>query len=153
MANIACGNCAAVLPTRHVKEFLAYFADSLNGKNPTKKVLFGTDCANAEVMHNKHGMSLLKFDVECRWSVNHCMFDKHDPYESITYVQLREALEACEVRRLTILTWEPGVGFEESVTYDKDEGNDIHYEVRDMFSNPENLDLDDSETDECGNAA
>ncbi len=153
MANMACGNCAAVLPTRFVKDFLSCFADSLNEKNPPKKVLFGTDYANAEVMHNKHGMSLLKFDIECRWSLSHCMFDKHDPYKTMIYAPLRELLDMYEVRRFTALSWEPGIGFEESVTFDRESGNEIHYETRDMFANPESMDLDDDESDDCGNAA
>lgn len=153
MANLAYGKCAAVLPMRFVKEFLACFADSLNEKCPPKKVLFGTDYANAEVMHNQKGMALLKFDIECRWSLKHCMLDKHEPYETLIYAPLREILDIFAVRRLTALAWEPGIGFEESITFDRAAKNALRYDVRDMFASPENLSLDDDESDDCGNAA
>ena len=64
------------------------------------------------------------------------------------FTTIKESIKECEVKRLVIHSVEPGMGFEESSVFDKDEGDDVSYESRDLYKDPWCEYLDDDEKDE-----
>jgi hypothetical protein len=139
-----------VLPSRNVDKFKSYFLSHNSEENESKKVYFRrTFLDDIDEDKNEHGMSCLHISCECAWSVASCIVDgnpeKND--DGTRCPPLKEVCKDCEVSRLTIYSVEPGVGFEESVTFNKDEGEDIQYSSRDTYPDPWNEFVDQDEED------
>ena len=66
-------------------------------------------------------------------------------------MNLEKAIKACEIHRLTLRSYEPGIGFEESATFDADKDKEVKYESRDLYPDPGCDFLDDDEEDDQKN--
>lgn len=140
-----------VLPSRNAEKFKGYFLSHNSEENKEKNRYFGRtflDDFNEE--KNQHGMSCLRISCECAWSVSSCMIEGYpdDKEKGIYCMTLAEACKECEVSRLRALSTEPGIGFQESVTYDKDDDGKVNYESRDTYPDPWCEYVDENEVDE-----
>lgn len=147
MPNWAMGECSAILPTRNVERFKSYFLGRTAEENESRKRFFyRTFVDNFDVENNNKGMSLLHVSFESAWGIYPCMIEQHlDDPRCLT---IKDAIRNCEVKRLTVLANEQGMGFEESIVFDKDEANEVLFESRDLYKDPWNEFLDEDDMDE-----
>lgn len=139
---------AVVLPSDNAARFLGLFLSQDEKENAGKAEYFGrTFLTDHSEEKNGKGMSCLRVGCECAWSVYSCLFEgfpdgdggkPHCP-------TLQEAIEKLGVKRLVIYSKEPDIGFEESVTYDMDEGGKPDYQSRDLYKDPWCECLDDAD--------
>ncbi len=146
MPNWAMGECSAVMPERKVDRFRSYFLEGRGEDNKAKERYFArTFLDNFETETNGKGMALVRVSFSSAWSAYSCLMQRRDDPKCIT---LKEALEECEAKRFTLHSAEEGIGFEESLVYDKDESDEIIYESRDLYKDPWNEFLDEGDVDE-----
>lgn len=134
MANLAYGNMTAILPTKNVDRFKGYFLDGTMNDNKKSEYFHRTYITDDEVTSNDKGMSLLRISFECAWSVSGCMMSLNEGKDDNRCVLLEEALKKCDVKRFTLWSSESGMGFEESITYEK--GDPLNYQSRDLYKDP-----------------
>ena len=145
MANNCEARMSVVIPTRYTDKFLNYFRNYGNlVEEENKKTFHRSYIDSVETMEvNKNGMSLLLINFTSAWSTYDCfLVERDDDRNTIT---LQKALKECHVSRMTLASSEPGVGFDESMTFDKRRGTEIHYESRDCYPDPEGEYLTDED--------
>ena len=147
MPNWAIGELSAVLPTRNVERFKSYFLGRTAEENKNRKRFFARTFLNeVDMESNNKGMTLLRISFDSAWGIYPCMVEEHpDDSRCIT---IEQAIRECEVKRLTVLANEQGCGFEESITFDKDESDEVRFESRDLYKDPWNEYLDEYDVDE-----
>ncbi len=146
MPNWAMGECSAVLPTRNVEKFKSYFLSQTAEENEDKKKYFArTFVDNVDGETNRKGMTLLHVSFYCAWGIYPCMVEIPDDPKCI---KMEDAIKECEVKRLIVHSYEKGMGFEESLVFDRDEGNEVLFESRDLYKDPWNEFLDEDDMDE-----
>lgn len=151
MPNWCNTSMSVVLPTRNVEKFKDLFLDHDPEKNESKERYFARSFLNyfEECESNKNGMSLVKADFDCAWSVYCCMFDDSE----VSYVNhkstisLDDAVKELEIQRITGKSYEPGVGFEESITFDINGDERCQCDCRDLYPDPADEMLDEEEED------
>jgi hypothetical protein len=153
MPNWAETDVAAVMPTRKVEEFKSYFLSHNPEENKDRKKYFGRTFLNdVNEEKNAKGMSLVRVNCDCAWSADSCMVEGYQSDGTeVELMNLEKAIKACEIRRLTLRSYEPGIGFEESATYDADKDKEVQYESRDLYPDPGCDFLDDDEEDDQKN--
>lgn len=149
MANLAYGNLTAVLPTKNVDRFKDYFLDGTLKDHSRGEYFHRTYITDDEVTSNNKGMSLLRISFECAWSVSSCMMSLNEGKDGNRCIFLEEAINECEVKRLTLWSSESGIGFEESITYKK--GEPLDYQSRELYKDPLDEYLRDEDIYEGGN--
>lgn len=149
MPNWTMTSMSVVLPTRNVSKFTSLFLGEDETKNRAKKECFSRTFLN-EIHEEKNdrGMSLLHIDAQCAWSVSSCLMTKRENREKPVVLSIEEAIEKYEVKRLTVYSNEPGMGFEETILFDRDEGDDVYYESRETYKDPYCDFLDEEDIDE-----
>lgn len=150
MPNWAMASMSVVLPTRNAKSFESLFLSDDGKENESKKECFARTFLNqVEEEKNGKGMSLLHIDAQCAWSAESCLIEKHKGEEGKpTPLTLEEAIRKYEVKRLTLYSNEPGMGFEETILFDRDDGDDVRYESRETYKDPYCDFLDSGDVDE-----
>jgi hypothetical protein len=153
MPNWAETDVAAVMPTRKVEEFKSYFLSHNPEENKDRKKYFGRTFLNdVNEEKNAKGMSLVRVNCDCAWSADSCMVEGYQSDgKEVELMNLEKAIKACEIHRLTLRSYEPGIGFEESATYDADKDKEVKYESRDLYPDPGCECLDDDESDDQKN--
>lgn len=153
MPNWAMASMSVVLPTRNAKAFQSLFLGDDEKENEGKKEYFARTFLNQVVEEkNDKGMSLLHIDAQCAWSVGSCLIDKRESEEGKPIaITLEEAIRKCEVKRLTLYSNEPGIGFEETALFDLDKGDEVYYESRETYRDPYCDFLDTDDVDEKEN--
>ena len=152
MPNWAETDMAVVMPSRNVNGFMGLFLSHDPKENEGKKEYFGRTFLNdINEEKNDHGMSCLRISCDCAWSAYSCLIEGYpgtgdDGHRCPT---LKEALDRYEVKRMTLHSSEPGIGFEETATFDKDEGSEVNYESRDLYRDPWCEFCDEDEEDEA----
>ena len=146
MPNWASGECSAVLPSRKADRFRSFFLEGRGEDNKAKDRYFArTFLDNYESEANEKGMALVRISFSSAWSAYSCLMQKKDDPKCIS---LKEALDECEVKRFTLHCSEEGIGFEESMVFDREESEDVIYESRDLYKDPWNEFLDENDVDE-----
>ncbi len=151
MPNWAETDMAVVLPTRNVPNFKSLFLSEKSEENEKKNKYFARTFLNdIQEENNKNGMTCLRVSCNCAWSIYSCLFEGYPGVKEDGHVcpTIKESIKECEVKRMVIHSVEPGMGFEESSVFDKDEGDDVSYESRDLYKDPWCEYLDDDEKDE-----
>lgn len=145
MANIVDANLSAVLPTTKLDFLKSYFCDNPN----ETECFFRTWIKNISVESNDKGMSLINLSFQCAWSIEKCLLKKHEEKDGVKYSLLGDVIDKCDIRRLTILASEKGIGFEESITYIK--GTPFIYNTRELCKDPLDEYLKDNDIYESHN--
>ena len=147
MPNWAETDVAFVLPTKKVALLRSFFLSHNPEDNKGRKRYFARTFLNdCDVENNEKGMSLLRVNCDCAWSANSCMVEGYqNDSDDVELMNLEKAIKECEIVRLTLRSYEPGIGFEESATYDKEKSKDINYESRDLYPDPGCECLDEEE--------
>ena len=97
-----------------------------------------------ERQENKHGLARLLIQFDAAWSLHSCMIDGYPQESNGNCPTLEEICKELKVKRLLAKSREPGIGFEESVSYDR--GNGLMEESHDLFAEPAYDKLEDDET-------
>jgi hypothetical protein len=140
---------AVVLPTRNVKAFKDLFLSQNPKENEGKKEYFGrTFIDDSSEEKNKLGLSCLHVTCECAWSAYSCLIEGYPGGDGHHCPTIKEAIDKNEVKRLTLYSKEPGIGFEETMTFDREKSPEVKYESRDLFPDPWNEAAFDDEADE-----
>lgn len=86
-------------------------------------------------------------DFDCAWSVWSCMFDRTGYVDEKKCPSLQTIVKELEIQRVIGKSTEPGIGFEESITFDIQGENGITCDERDIFPDPdsEGLELEDAD--------
>ncbi len=134
MPNCCYGNLTCVLPSKNVDKFRDYFLTGTINDQHRKVYFYRTFLTDDEVTSNDKRMSLLRVSFECAWSAEHCFLKPHEGKDKNSCILLEDAIKNCDVRRLTIWSSESGMGFEESITYEK--GGSIDFKTRDLYPDP-----------------
>lgn len=149
MPNWCNARMAVVLPTRNVERFKDLFLGHSEEENENKDRYFARTFLNDsdEVERNDKGMSCVTVDFDCAWSVWSCMFDRTGYVDEKKCPSLQTIVKELEIQRIIGKSNEPGMGFEESITFDIQGENGITCDERDIFPDPdcEGLEIDDAD--------
>lgn len=118
MANQSYGVMNLILPTKNKNKFLNLLSYDNNGEE--EYICAWADDFREE--NNKNGFTYLSIDFWCKWSVYSSLIDDgKDSYSKSdeNSLSLLEALKKYEVERIDIYAEEPGIGFCETVSYEK----------------------------------
>lgn len=130
MANYTESFMSVILPTSKVEDFKRLFIGNDDSDeerdtfNRTYLIDMVIDVQNKE-------LTLLRIDFECAWSIYSCMLEDNEGYPT-----LYDVIEKFDIRKLAIYSKETGIGFEESVMFDKYEDDELQYDSRDLFYDP-----------------
>ena len=128
MPNWAASEMSVVLPTENADKFEKLFIT--NDIKEQDRYFARCFLGNVERQENKHGLARLLIQFDAAWSLHSCMIDGYP----------QESNGNCP----TLESREPGIGFEESVSYDR--GNGLMEESHDLFAEPAYDKLEDDET-------
>ena len=142
MPNWASSEMSVVLPTENADKFLSLFIsdDSRNEDRCFARCFL----LNSERQDNKHGLTRLFIQFDAAWSIYSCMIDGYPQESNGQCPTSEEACKELNVKRLLAKSKEPGIGFEESVTYDRESG--VCDESHELYPEPCYDALDEDET-------
>lgn len=148
MPNWAESEMSVVLPTENADKFEKLFIT--DNTQDADRYFARCFLGNISRQENKHGLTRLLIDFDAAWSIHSCMIDGY-PQESNGKCPTLEAVcKELNVKRLIAKSREPLMGFEETVTYDRESG--LSSESHVIFAEPCNDELGDDETMEDNQA-
>lgn len=150
MPNWADSEISVVLPTENADKFEALFLEEDSDLNHDKERYFARCFKHySERESNSHGLTRLFVHFDAAWSLNSCMIDGYPQENAEHCPTLEQACKEYDVKRLIAFSREPGIGFEEQITYSKEDG--LHYFCQDCFFLPgdDYLDADEKTEDEA----
>ncbi len=142
MPNWAASEMSVVLPTENADKFEKLFIT--NDIKEQDRYFARCFLGNVERQENKHGLARLLIQFDAAWSLHSCMIDGYPQESNGNCPTLEEICKELKVKRLLAKSREPGIGFEESVSYDR--GNGLMEESHDLFAEPAYDKLEDDET-------
>lgn len=137
MANWAYVEAKVLLPTKNIDKFFKYFGYCYTeGKNiDTKMYLARTNLLSGseeEEMSDDKKFISVRFTCEVAWSIESSWISGYPADEdNFNCVTINQILKECEVVKFRARSEEPGVGFEELLTYEI--GGDVIMESRDYW--------------------
>lgn len=142
MPNWAESEMSVILPTENADKFARLFItnDTKNEEKHFARCFLG----NIERENNKHGLTRLFIQFDAAWSIHSCMVEGYPQETNGVCPTLEEVCKKLNVKRLIAKSREPGIGFEESVSYDKENG--LTEESHDLYAEPFYDELDEDET-------
>lgn len=135
MANYTESFMSVILPTSKVEDFKRLFIGNDDSDeerdtfNRTYLIDMVIDAQNKE-------LTLLRIDFECAWSIYSCMLEDNEGF-----LNLEDVIRDFSIQKLAIYSKETGIGFEESVMFDRDEDEELQYDSRDLFYDPHVMNL------------
>lgn len=143
MPNWAKSKMSVVLPTESADAFSSLFIAKENNENKDR---YFARCFlhNVERENNSHGLTRLYIQFDAAWSLYSCLIDGYPQESKGTCPTLEDICNEMKVKRLTASSREPGIGFEESIQFDKENG--LTVESHELFDQPFDDYLDDDET-------
>ncbi len=142
MPNWAESEMSVVLPTENADKFAALFiTDDTKDEDRHFARCF---LSKLEREENKHGLTRLFIQFDAAWSIHSCMVNGYPQESNGKCPTLEEACNEFKVKRIIAKSREPGIGFEESVSYDRNDG--LTEESHDLYDEPFYDELDDDET-------
>ena len=130
MANYTESFMSVILPTSKVEDFKRLFIGK-DDSNEERETFNRTYLIDMVVDVKNKELTLLRIDFECAWSIYSCMLEDNEGYPN-----LYDVIEKFDIRKLAIYSKETGIGFEESVMFDKYEDDELQYDSRDLFYDP-----------------
>ena len=129
MANYTESSMSVILPTTKVDDFIKLFISK--GGDDERLTFSRTYLINMLVDVQNKDLTLLRIDFECAWSIYSCLLE-----DNAEHPNLRDVVKDFDVQKMVIYSKETGIGFEESVIYNKDEDEELQYESRDLYYDP-----------------
>ena len=129
MANYTESSMSVILPTTKVDDFIKLFISK--GEDDERLTFSRTYLINMLVDVQNKDLTLLRIDFECVWSIYSCLLE-----DNAEHPNLRDVIKDFDVHKMVIYSKETGIGFEESVIYNKDEDEELQYESRDLYYDP-----------------
>ncbi len=128
MANICYGKINVLVPTKNKEEFLnLFYGMDKDGNYVGAWIDDFRD--ELEYIDLPNGITYIKGNISCRWSFESSSLNR-DGYSDEKFLTFKEAFEKYDVEALNISAEEPGVGFIETISYDR-ESDELYHEVYD----------------------
>ena len=128
MAESCIGKMSVVLPAKHIDKFLSYF------DRESKRHFHRVHIKNMRGLgKSKAGMAAMGIEFSCPSSVIDCLMNLHGDEREI---ELDDAIKACEVSRLTLVSREKMELIDELITFDKAKGPSLNYDCRKSYPDP-----------------
>ena len=141
MPNWAESEMSVILPTGNADKFAGLFIT--NDTKAEERHFARCFLGNIEREDNKHGLTRLFIQFDAAWSIHSCMVEGYPQETNGVCPTLEEVCKELNVKRLIAKSQEPGIGFEESVSYDKENG--LTEESHDLYAEPIYDELDEDE--------
>lgn len=112
------------LPTENVEKFLSYFIKCDDVGKKQGRHFYRTFIDDSYRSDLVDGNTILKVTCECAWSVDSCMMRDNGFTECLT---LKDAISECGIKKMNIVSDEPGIQFLEYIEYGGGSPDDIDY--------------------------